>query len=364
MAYNIFTQLSQNDDITSLTGTEVTTGMWSGDTGSLATIFTSSVQVANSGEFYYDLYDLNPTTSDSAEIQFSVAYGHVSGGGSPTLANVNNSTRPTQVIYSQYRNILLAKDAELFTFDQTTSEDIYVLNMQRSRLRQAIDPGNWQLGLSGSNGISTFIDDSGLSTAVVGNLVANNVYNIRSGTIDDGFATGNSTVYGQVFPDYGVIILHPKAICSAVGFVGAASASVAQARQFLTGSQIPFAPYTGSDSLVYLYQHEGLVRAISGSMAVAGAAGDFQARSAETITSTNYFIRLRNNQYNYSNNPTYYTGSNPQAPLPAFRINPITYVTTIGLYNDANELLAVAKLSRPIQKGKDKEALIRVRLDY
>ena len=60
MAYNIFTQLSQNDDITSLTGTEVTTGMWSGDTGSLATIFTSSVQVANSGEFYYDLYDLNP----------------------------------------------------------------------------------------------------------------------------------------------------------------------------------------------------------------------------------------------------------------------------------------------------------------
>jgi hypothetical protein len=90
----------------------------------------------------------------------------------------------------------------------------------------------------------------------------------------------------------------------------------------------------------------------------------FIARSAESITSTNYFIRLKNKDYNYSNNPTYYTGSNPQTVLEPFRIKPITYATTIGLYNDSNELLAVAKLSRPIQKSTDKEALIRVRLDY
>ncbi len=354
MAYNIFTQLSQNDDITSLTGTEVTTGMWSGDTGSLATIFTSSVQFANSGEFYYDLFNENPDTSDSAEVQFAVAYGHRLGSGSPSLSSLNTSTLPTQVTYVQYRNILLGKDVEKFTFDETESDDIYVINMQRSRLRQAIDPGNWQLGLKGTTRTSTFIDDSGLSTAVQGNLVANNVYNIRSGTIDDGFATGDSTVYGLVFPDYGVIILHPNAIRQAIGMVAPANGNRA-----LTAS--PYAPYTGSGITSYQYDHEGLVRAISGSMAVNG---DFIARSAETITSTNYFIRLRNNQFNYSNNPTYYTGSNPQSPLPAFRTKPITYITTIGLYNDANELLAVAKLSRPVQKSTDKEALIRVRLDY
>lgn len=355
MAYNIFTQLSQNDDITSLRGTEVTTGMWSGDTGSLSTVFTSSVQVANSGEFYYDIYNLNPTTNDSAEVQYSVAYGHVSGGGSPTLTTLDTSTLPTQVTYAQYRNILLGKDVERFTFDQTESDDIYVINIQRSRLRQAIDPGNWQLRLSGSNGLRTFIDDSGLSTAVQGNLVANNVYNIRSGTIDDGFATGNSTVYGLAFPDYGVIILHPSAVSSSVGFSG--SNSTALNAKTLMASTVPFSPYTGSAASVYQYQHEGLVRSID-------LGNDFQARSAETITSTNYFVRLRNNQYNYSNNPTYYTGSNPQNVLEPFRVKPITYVTTIGLYNDSNELLAVAKLSRPVQKSTDKEALIRVRLDY
>lgn len=355
MAYNIFTVLDQENDVTSIRGTEVTTGMWSGDTGSLSSIFTSSIQVANSGEFYYDLYNLNPTTSDSAEIQFSVAYGHVSGGGSPSLTTLNTSTLPTQVTYAQYRNILLAKDVELFTFGQTTSNDIYVINMQRSRLRQAIDPGNWQLGLSGSRGISTFIDDSGLGTAVVGNLVANNVYNIRSGSLGSGLYTTDTTVYGLVFPDYGVIILNPSAISSSIGFSGSNAT--------LNGRNVggPFTPYTGSAATTYQYQHEGLIRSISSSMA---RGTPFIARSAESITSTNYFIRLRNTQYNYSNNPTYYTGSNPQTVLTPFRDKPVTYATTIGLYNDSNELLAVAKLSRPIQKSTDKEALIRVRLDY
>jgi hypothetical protein len=356
MAYNIFTELSQTDDITTISGIDVTTGMWSGDTGSLSAIYTSSIQFATSGEFYYDLY--NGADIAESDIQFSVAYGHVSGGGSPPLITLNTSTLPTQVTYAQYRNILLGKDVELFTFNQTASNDIYVINMQRSRLKQAIDPGNWQLGLSGSNGLRTFIDDSGLGSAVVGNLVANNVYNIRSGSLDsNGQVTyANSDVYGLVFPDFGAIILYPALISSSVGFTGGNSTT--GLRNSVPG---PFAPYTGSVISAYQYQHEALVRSISGSMAAGNA---FIARSAETITSTNYFVRLKNSQYNYSNNPTYYTGSNPQNVLEPFRVKPITYVTTIGLYNDSNELLAVAKLSRPIQKSTDKEALIRVLLDY
>ena len=354
MAYNIFTPLSVNEDITTIRGIEVTTGMWSGDTGSLTAVYTSSTQVANSGEFYYDLYNLD-LLNDSTEVQFSVAYGHVSGGGSPSLITLNTSNLPTQVTYAQYRNILLSKDVELFSFGETTSQDIYVINMQRARLRQAIDPGNWQLGLSGSRGISTFIDDSGLGTAVVGNLIANNVYNIRSGSIDGGLYTADTTIYGQAFPDYGVLILNPSAISSSVGFSGSNATE--------NGRNVggPFTPYTGSAATAYQYQHEGLVRAISGSMSKGKG---FLARSAETITSNNYFIRLRNTTYNFSNNPTYYTGSNPQNVLEPFRLKPITYATTIGLYNDQNELLAVAKLSRPVQKSTDKEILVRVRLDY
>lgn len=351
MAYNIFTPLSEVEDITTLRGQEVTTGMWSGDTGSLTTFFTSSVQEITSGEYYYDVYNENPNAegSDSAEVQFAVAYGHVNGGGSPPLSTLDTSTLPTQVIYAQYRNILLNKGEEFFTFNETQANDIYVINIQRSRLRQAIDPGNWQLCLSGSKSKSTFIDDSGLATATQGNLAVSNVFNIRSGTIDDGLAT-DTTIYGLVFPDYGVIVLNPRAISSSVGFVN-------PVKDAYETTPLPFAPYTGSDIQDYQYQHEGLLRSID-------LGNDFQARSAETITSTNYFIRLRNTHYNFSNNPTYSTGSNPQTVLEPFRDIPISYVTTIGLYNDSNELLAVAKLSRPVQKSIDKEALIRVRLDF
>jgi hypothetical protein len=44
--------------------------------------------------------------------------------------------------------------------------------------------------------------------------------------------------------------------------------------------------------------------------------------------------------------------------------NPKTYITTVGLYDDNNELLAVAKLSKPLLKSFSREALVRVRLEY
>jgi hypothetical protein len=358
MPYNIFkginlTTATQTGDIVSVTGNEVTTGMWSNDTGSLSAIYTSSVQFGVSGEYYYDLY--NGADITESDIQFSVAYGHISGGGAPLLSQLNSSTLPTQATYYQYRNILLDKNVEKFTFGTDTPEEFYVINIQRARLKQAIDPGNWQLGLSGSNGIFTFIDDSNLGTSVTGNLIANNVYKIRSGSLNStpNIFSGDSNVYGLAFPDYGVLILYPAKIANTVGFATPSN----NARNT---PLIPFAPYTGSVTQ-YQYNHEGLVRSISGSMAAGRA---FIARSAEEISSTNYFIRLGNSEYNYSNNPTYYTGSQPQQPLEPFRVKPITYVTTIGLYNNSNELLAVAKLSKPVQKSIDKEVLIRVRLDY
>ena len=44
--------------------------------------------------------------------------------------------------------------------------------------------------------------------------------------------------------------------------------------------------------------------------------------------------------------------------------NPQAYITSVGLYNDTNDLLAIAKLSKPLLKDFTKEALIRIKLDY
>jgi hypothetical protein len=349
-------------DTTDVLVTEVTTGLWSPDeTGSLKTMFSSSNQIAVSGEFYYDIYNENPNvTSTNAEVQFAVAYGHVDGGGSPTLATDSATTLPTKVIYSQYRNILLTSGSK-FKFGGVESDDIYVINVNRARFKQALDPGNWQLGLSGSNGVFTFIDDFGSSTVTEGNVIASNAYNVLSGSIVGATTiTASSTVYGTVFPDYGAIILYPAAISASVGFSGSNSNTLNA--KTLLASNIPFTPYTGSAATDYQYQHEGLVRSISGSMRAGQA---FVARSVEKISSKNYSVYLSYNDYNYSTNPSYYINtSNGKEILPAFKNKSLSYITTIGLYNDQNELVAVAKLSRPLQKSKDKSALIRVRLDY
>ena len=73
---------------------------------------------------------------------------------------------------------------------------------------------------------------------------------------------------------------------------------------------------------------------------------------------------MKNAEYNFSNNPSYVTGSVGQLAQSSFVNDPKTYVTTVGLYNDQRELLAVAKLSKPLLKSFSREALIRVKLDF
>jgi hypothetical protein len=95
-----------------------------------------------------------------------------------------------------------------------------------------------------------------------------------------------------------------------------------------------------------------------------GTNGDFYLNSQETITSDFIFVRPRSSEFNYSENPSFISGSTGEVLYPSFINNPQTYITTVGLYNDNNELLAVAKLSRPLPKDFTKEALIRVKLDF
>ena len=90
----------------------------------------------------------------------------------------------------------------------------------------------------------------------------------------------------------------------------------------------------------------------------------FQARSSEKIYSTHYFIRLKNAEYNFSNNPSFTSGSQGQFSHPSMYKDPKVYVTTVGMYNNKNELLAIAKLSKPLLKSFTREALIRVKLEF
>ena len=90
----------------------------------------------------------------------------------------------------------------------------------------------------------------------------------------------------------------------------------------------------------------------------------FQVRREEEISSTNFFCRVNNKKYNFSANPTFATGSTGDLTQPTFFKDPKVFITTVGLYNDANELLAVAKLSKPVLKSYSREAIVKVKLDF
>ena len=90
----------------------------------------------------------------------------------------------------------------------------------------------------------------------------------------------------------------------------------------------------------------------------------FAARREEQKRSSYYFCRVKNNQYNHSQNPSYFSGTSAELTNKGFIQDPKSYITTIGLYNDNNELLAVSKLSQPLLKDMNTEALFKVKLEY
>ena len=334
----------------------VTTGLWTGDTGSLTAAFTSSTQVAAaSGDYYYNVYNTNPATDTSAEVQFGVAYGHVNGSGSISLQNSDDALLASKATYAQYKSILLDPTDAKFSFENgsgvaTDSNDIYVININRARYREKMDPGNWSLQLSGSNGTFTFIDDSGKKFGdTLGK--AGRVFKVVSGSLNLGTenaATVNTVTssgnvgFGLFYPDRGIIVLSPAALEDTVGNVGVDGAEVSLAGSLSVSAE--------------QQNHERLVNSIN-------LGGDFQARRTENVSTQHFFVRATNREFNYSNNPTY-VNTNGTFAETSFETDPRTYITTVGLLNDANELIAVAKTSQPIEKSFDKEVLIKVKLSF
>ena len=351
---------------------EVTTGLWSGETGSLTSFFTSTTQLAKANASYFvNVFDKDPASDSTAEVQYSLAYGHVSGAGSPTLTQNDTSTLSTKAVYFQFKNALLDDPEDsLFSFQgsNVTSEDIYAISISRARFKSVVDPGNFQLTLSGSNGVFTFIDDSLQALGPRRTFArSGNTFNIVSGSISGvsgstivSTTASNGEGYGTFYPQKGIMILNPSAIADTVGFDAQSENTTGNAATDLGDAVNPEQPFTASlTNNPPREQHNwiGLHRSI-----VLGA--DFQARSSEIISSQHFFIRLRNQDATTSNNPTWINEVDEKVQIEEFEYDPKTFITTVGLYNAQNELLAVAKLSRPLEKSLTKEALIRVRLDF
>ena len=310
----------------------VTRGLWSGGSGELTNFFTSSFLSNTQKAYYYEIYNGDPSVSTN-EPQFSIAYGHYAGSGSAGT----NEDSPSSAIYSQMQQVLLPSNQKFFKFNDTNQDDVYVIAINRARLKDRLDPGNWELCISGSGGnnMLRLIDDSG-DRDQSGNA-RQTKYNVVIGSLLNGIQN-SSRVFGEVYPQHGIIVLGAALLDT--------SASLGTVR-------------TQADN----QNHNRLFLAISGA-AAANSSNGFQARNEEEVKSTFYFVRAKNGEYNFSNNPTYISGSEGRLNQSTYVGDPKTYITNVGLYNNDNELLAIAKLSKPILKSFQNEVLIKVKLDF
>ena len=215
-----------------------------------------------------------------------------------------------------------------------------------------MDPGNWELHLNSGSNTVKLVDDSGAGSNSQSGA-AKREFNVVSGSIADGVYEGATTTatsttsgsYGLFYPEQGMIILNPNSLQS--GSLGSGYDHVERA------VIEPLGKSAASNDL----NHRKLLHSIqSGSY--------FAARREEQKRSSFFFCEIRANEFNHSQNPSYFTGTNAELSNNSFKVEPHSYLTTVGLYNEHNELLAVAKLSKPFKKDPNTEALIKVRLDY
>lgn len=301
----------------------ITAPVWSTGAPTLTTFKTSSIQYAAKNQYHVNVFQSTFTDPD-AEVQFDISYADKLGRGTllynPSVAGKS----PSSTIYGQYRSLVLGDEDSDFVFNaDTISENFYVISINRSRFKEKLLPGTFNLTVG-----SLTLTDNSKDVTVVSYKDSGRVYNVVAGTN----GSGGTESYGWFLPDIGTILL--------------------DATKLDTDSTC-----TMVDTVRDLNFNN------TNSKKLFDALESFQLNSEETITSNYVFVRVRNSEFNYSVNPSNITGSGDLRH--DYMIDaPQAYVTSVGLYNDNNDLLGIAKLSKPLVKDFTKEALLRIKLDF
>ena len=328
----------------------ITHPAWSDGKSALKTIYTSSNQTFNTKIYYRNVYDSLTLYNG---VQFSIAYGDVANFGSTTGSNeyISKNVYESKAIYSQYNNILstIHTSSDAFSF-----KNFYAISINSENMHDSITQGGWQLSLSQIDSNDDVVTATTPVTLVDESIGINNkaildeyVYNIKEGTLSGGLSTTASfESWGYFYPKNGIILLDAS-ILSASGYL-------------ITDRANP----TGSGAVFMSSNADRLFTSISGAMAINPDEYGFRATVTERLESIVVFVKIFNNEFNYTNNTTVVHDTINYKIKEELLDNGynFSYITQIGLYNDDNELLAVAKISKPIRKNKETELVIRVRI--
>ena len=218
--------------------------------------------------------------------------------------------------------------------------------------------------LSGSDSykVNSPAGEYGLLYATPSTLVSGAMTNFahrKPGTSSD----STHKVVGQIYYQAGIAVLSSSLFVRRTTIGGTETTEQASHHLAVVTSSLKYVTSSGGARIGFdeILKSETIDTAAD---AVRNRIANISFNNTTELNSAIYFCRANHNEFNYSSNPTYLTGSKIRVKNNDIMIPPKSYVTTVGLYSADNELLAVAKLSEPLKKDPSNELTLRVRLDY
>ena len=335
----------------------VTNGFFDGGVGTLdgSNLTTSSLS-ATQKSYYYNL-------QYNSKDHFSITYGHKGGSGSAEESATVEGT--TQAIYKQFFNFVepnaenIRDGAGWSIVDGTdgtnavTQNDVYILTAERLQMKDRLNPGTWTITLSGSDtaGVAKNLELTDDSKTVNATSVPfgprHNIVSGSAGTVQTAATTKN---YGFFYPDAGLMVLSANALSSSLPGSGSSFNNFGGSVGAGNGLASDLTVATATDNAWKL------TRAIQ--------LGSTTLRSEEQQYIYDYFCRAKATEFNLSQNLTFWSGSTYAIRHDDMVSNPQTFISEVGLYDNQNSLMAVGRLSSPINKNFSSEAIVKVRLTY
>jgi len=393
------TAISAQDTIADTVKT--TAGYFTNGDGTLSGVQIHTGSLADSNEkYYFNVTHAHPKSS-SAEVQFSVTFGHILGSGSNQYGDTNNNPTnlngESKAIYKQFTNLLMEETEASGGFKISSAgnrmltsgsnnggkgigvggkdEYIYVLVGKRARFKDRMNKKAWTLVLSGSgtaaktNAFLVLTDDSKnvMATATPGGPR----YNIVSGALGVVHTPATTRTFGFFYPEMGTMVFSGAELSASIPGPRASlddkSAGSSTTASFCSFNHVGGvnSRYSSSGFTPNLNSKGNAQNALRLVNCMRNTAGNaLRIRSEEDQTQENYFCRIKAANYNFSANPTFVSGGLNKLRHTSMHGNPQTFITGIGLYNSAGQLLATAKLSSPLKKNFASEATIKVKLTY
>ena len=319
---------------------------------------------------FQSVYDY-PFLSSSANHIFDIAVGYSSTSPLSGAASTQNAKKIN--LYNQMAQVLSGYDTNgnvrPFDADGTLSsgekiKDAILVNFSRLLVKDEVKKGSFSMIIgTGSDPTLTSSFEQHTRAVTINDSGAETSYKVNSPAGEYGILKSNAV--GT--PNVGLLYYQAGIAVLTASIFQSSSDGLAHTRHNF--NPLPAAT-THTGLFVSMSAVGNIYDTMTGSTTDVAAdsirrrVANISFNNTTELNSTIYFCRANHNEFNYSSNPTYLTGSKIRVKNNNILAPPKAYVTTVGLYSADNELLAVAKLSEPLKKDPTNELTLRVRLDY